>query len=190
MAEEKRLYVGFGANLGDPLATYRLAKSILQHKLGDIVAESKMYESRALTLDGTPSQTDYFNAVISFDTDIAPRQVLRILLETELVFKRKRDDSVRWAPRPIDLDILFYGDSILHEEGLTVPHPELQNRDFVLCPLLDIAEEFRHPITNDTMRMLEGSLDSRGCARLIIRSFDITTEQVDASVRISDESSV
>jgi 2-amino-4-hydroxy-6-hydroxymethyldihydropteridine diphosphokinase len=190
MSEVKRLYVGFGANLGDPLATYGLAKSILEQKLGDIVAESKMYESRALTLDGSPSQTNYFNAVIAFDTDIAAGRILQILLETELVFKRKREDSVRWAPRPIDLDILFYGDSVISEEGLTVPHPELQNRDFVLCPLLDIAAEFKHPVTNDTIRALESSLNSRGCIRLIIRSFEIAAEQVDASAGISDEFSV
>jgi 2-amino-4-hydroxy-6-hydroxymethyldihydropteridine diphosphokinase len=190
MSEVKRLYVGFGANLGDPLATYRRAKLILQQKLGDVVAESKMYESRALTLDGSPSQTNYFNAVIAFDTDLDPSRVLQILLETELVFKRKREVSVRWAPRPIDLDILFYGDSVISEEGLAVPHPELQNRDFVLCPLLDIEGDFRHPVTNDTIRALEGSLNSRGCVRLIIRSFKIAAEQADASVAISDESSV
>jgi deoxyguanosine kinase len=167
--ERKTVYIGFGANLGDPLDTYAKARVLLEAKLGPLCKESSMYESGALTLEGTESQTNYFNAVLAFSTDLRPQSILSVLLETEAYFKRTRNEAARWAPRPIDLDILFFGDDVVNEEGLTIPHPELHKRDFVLCPLLDIAPEFIHPTLGETVASLQSSLEARGCKRLIVR---------------------
>jgi 2-amino-4-hydroxy-6-hydroxymethyldihydropteridine diphosphokinase len=170
MKGNKRIvYVGFGANVGDPLDTYKRAKAVLETKLGPIWKESAMYESGALTLDGSESQNNYCNAVLAFQTELSAREVLTVLLETELVFKRDRSEVKRWAPRPIDLDVLFVGDEVVDEEGLSLPHPELHKRDFVLCPLLDIAPEFVHPVLGQSVQALESSLEERGYQRLILR---------------------
>lgn len=182
MSESKRVvYVGFGANVGDTLDTYQSAKVILESQLGPIWKESAMYESGALTLDGSESQNNYYNSVLAFQTELSPREVLAVLLETELVFKRDRTETKRWAPRPIDLDVLFAGDEIVDEEGLTVPHPELHKRDFVLCPLLDIAPELAHPILGETVRVLESSLEERGYQRLIFRRLVLANSAEPAS---------
>lgn len=168
-SNKRAVFVGFGANLGDPLHTYLRAKVLLESKIGPIWKESALYESGALTLDGAESQGNYHNAVVAFQTALSPREVLTILLETELLLNRDRSEAKRWAPRPIDLDLLFAGDEILNEEGLTLPHPELHKRDFVLCPLLDIAPDFIHPFLGQSVRDLESSLEGRGYQRLIVR---------------------
>ena len=116
------VYVGFGANIGNPLDTYSQAKVLLESKLGPLCKESSMYESGALTLEGTESQTNYFNAVLAFVTALSPQDLLSVLLETERQFKRTRNEAARWAPRPIDLDVLFVGDIVVQEDGLTIPH--------------------------------------------------------------------
>lgn len=180
MNQSKRVFVGFGANLGEPLETYVSAKALLQQQLGAIVSESSMYESRALTLDGSESQTNYFNSMMVFNTMLSARNILRILLDTEMVFQRKREESIKWAPRPIDLDIIFYGDSVILEADLVVPHPELHKRDFVLCPLLDVAESFIHPVIGETVKALENSLDARGYSRLIVRRFELNENHINS----------
>jgi 2-amino-4-hydroxy-6-hydroxymethyldihydropteridine diphosphokinase len=176
------VYVGFGANIGNPLDTYSQAKVLLQSKLGPLYKESFMYESGALTLEGTESQTNYFNAVLAFVTALSPHDLLSVLLETERQFKRTRNEAARWAPRPIDLDVLFVGDSVIQEDGLTIPHPELHKRDFVLRPLVDIAPDLIHPLLRETIVSLESSLEARGYKRLIIRRCAGLTDQTPASV--------
>lgn len=167
----RTVYVGFGANLGDPLETYARAIEVLELKLGPLQAESWMYESKALTLSGTESQSNYINSVLAFETMLSPREILVVLLETELIFKRDRKDAPKWAPRPIDLDVLFVDDLVIEEPGLTIPHPELHKRDFVLCPLVDIAPNLIHPHLNETVESLESSLEHRGFQRFIIGRF-------------------
>jgi 2-amino-4-hydroxy-6-hydroxymethyldihydropteridine diphosphokinase len=164
----KKVYVGFGANLGDPLATYASAKRLLEQRLGPILMESAVYESAALTIEGSESQLNYFNAALVFESLLEPQQILEVLLQTETVFKRSRSDALRWAPRPIDLDILFMEDTVVDQPGLTIPHPEAHNRDFVLCPLCDVAPDLIHPTYAKTIKELESSLSARGCKRLII----------------------
>lgn len=183
MNEKRRVvYVGFGANLGDPLDTYTRAVSILESTLGPVRKESLMYESGALTLEGTASQTNYFNAVITFTTELSPHEILSVLLETEALFKRRREEATRWAPRPIDLDILFIENVVLDDERLTIPHPELHKRDFVLRPLLDVAPDFIHPTLGETVSSLESSLEVRGCKRLIVRSLRVPGRAAPESV--------
>jgi len=176
--ESKKVYIGFGANLGDPLDTYAKAKVLLQSRLGPILKESWIYESTALTLSGSASQTNYVNAALLLETDRSPREILAELLAIELLFKRDRVGLERWAPRPIDLDILFIDDEVVKESRLTVPHPELHKRDFVLCPLLDIAPNLVHPELKETIASLESSLVARGYGRFIVRRFQCDSEML------------
>jgi 2-amino-4-hydroxy-6-hydroxymethyldihydropteridine diphosphokinase len=163
----RRAFIGFGANLGDTLATYATAKAILIERLGPIRGESLVYESAALTLDGAESQSNYINTALEFFTPLSPQEILAILLETELVFGRDRRLAERWAPRPIDLDLLFVGDLVLSDTGLSLPHPEIHKRDFVLAPLCDIAPDFIHPELGVSLVELERTLEGRGFERLI-----------------------
>jgi len=126
-------YIGIGSNIGNRLghltdAVRRLAT------LGSIVEGSPVYETAPV---GGPDQDHYLNAVVGLDTEIAPRDLLENLLEIERMAGRVRGE--RWGPRTLDLDILTYGGEIVDEPGLTVPHPEIRNRRFVLTPLADVA---------------------------------------------------
>lgn len=165
----RAVYIGFGANLGDRLDTYIRAKELLASKLGPIVKESSLYESAALTLDGTEPQSDYLNSVLVFDTSAQAQEILAILFEVEAFFKRKREEGVRWAPRPIDLDLLLLADEVINDPNLTVPHRELHKRDFVLSPLREVAPELLHPVLGVTVSELERSLEERGFERFVLR---------------------
>lgn len=169
---KRSAYIGFGGNVGDPLATYQKAQAILQESLGTVVGASPMYESKALTLDGAPAQSNYCNAVMVFSTERSPQEILQILLQTERALGRAREGVERWAPRIVDLDLLFV-DNLIEKEGpIVLPHPELHKRDFVLRPLCDVAPELVHPELGESVRDLEASLEARGYERFIERSYE------------------
>lgn len=130
------VYVGLGANLADPERQVRTALD----DLGGLpetalVASSPLYRTAPV---GPPDQPDYVNAVARLCTGLAPRALLGALQGIERAHGRERDGT-RWGPRPLDLDILLYGDLRLDEPGLCIPHPELGRRAFVLVPLADVA---------------------------------------------------
>ena len=126
-----RVAVGFGSNIGDRLAHLEAGLSALSVRWKPI-ARSSLYESAPV---GPVEQEPFLNAVAVFETNEAPAGVLVRLLDIERSRDRTRD--VRWGPRTLDLDLLLYGDQVVAEPGLTVPHPELTNRRFVLEPLLE-----------------------------------------------------
>ena len=119
-----------------------------------ITALSGFYDTEPV---GPVAQENFLNAVLRLETSLSPRKLLSELrrIETE-VFRRKRE--VAWGPRPLDLDILFYGDLVLEEEGLVIPHPRLHERRFVLQPLAEIAPEFIHPLLKKSVSDLLASL--------------------------------
>jgi 2-amino-4-hydroxy-6-hydroxymethyldihydropteridine diphosphokinase len=165
-------YIAFGANLGDPSITLaRAIPLLIEHQLGHLQACSSLYETRALTLDGTP-QPNYLNAVFAFETHLSPPAALDILLRVEKLLGRQRESEPRWAPRSIDLDLLFIGGHTHKDETLTLPHPELHKRDFVLVPMSEIAASFSHPLLGQTMHQLENTLESRGFSRFVIGKRD------------------
>lgn len=141
MRSTSRAYIGLGANLGDAPRTVRSAIAALD-RLADVsvVATSRLYRSKPV---GPPGQPDYMNAVVSLDTALAPLDLLASLQAVERDFGRER--GVRWGARTLDLDILLIGDAVIATERLTVPHPHLAKRAFVLWPLLDIAPDVRLP---------------------------------------------
>jgi 2-amino-4-hydroxy-6-hydroxymethyldihydropteridine diphosphokinase len=128
-----RAYVGLGSNLGDRQGHLRAAVDALTaHGLAPS-AVSSAYESDPVG----PPQPDYLNAVVEVRTDLSARDLLTTLKAIEGELGRAHRE--RWGPREIDLDLLLFGDEAVAEEGLTVPHPELTKRSFVLVPLLEIA---------------------------------------------------
>jgi len=129
-----RAFVGLGANLGDPRAAVEEAMAEIDRLPGTrIVASSSLYRSAPVDAGGP----DYVNAVVGLHTGIEPLPLLRSLLAIEQAHGRQR--SVRNAPRTLDLDLLLWGEVVMHTPELTLPHPRLHQRAFVLKPLAQIA---------------------------------------------------
>ena len=103
---------------------------------------------------GPAAQGPYLNGAALVRTHLSPRALLELLLAIERSFGRTRDPSVRWGPRTLDLDLLLYGDVAIDEAGLTIPHPSMADRDFVLRPLAAIAPDLIHPILGRSIRDL------------------------------------
>jgi len=132
--------VGVGANLGAREASIRGARTVLSAREGIEVTEvSEIYETEPLG----PPQPRYLNAAFRVETTVSPRELLHVLLRTERRLGRHRVPDERWGPRSIDLDVLWDQRGPHESPGLCVPHPELENRDFALAPLLDVAPELR-----------------------------------------------
>lgn len=132
-----RAFVGLGSNLGDPIATVHAAIDALSRVPGTRLSRvSRLYRSPAW---GHTDQADFVNAVALLDTGLAPRALLDGMLAIERAFGRERRE--RWGPRILDLDLLLYGDSIVVQPGLQVPHPHLHERAFALVPLLEVEPD-------------------------------------------------
>lgn len=172
--DDFKVFVAFGGNEGDPAEMLRRAINLLEIPLGPLRSISRIYETRALTVDGS-TQPNYLNAVLEFSSALAPAEILHSLLETERRLGRLRGDERRWAPRPIDLDLLFAGKRVESTSFLALPHPELHKRDFVLTPMCDIAPYFIHPVLKRTMAELEQTLSDRGFERFVLGSRPFST---------------
>ena len=134
-------YVGIGSNLDDPASRVRRAFG----QLGDLprtrlVAVSSLWRTPPV---GPVDQPPFVNAVAGLLTQLAPRALLAALLEAERVQGRRRE--IRWGPRTLDLDLLVHGQAMLEEPGLTLPHPEMTRRAFVLYPLVEVAPDLQVP---------------------------------------------
>lgn len=149
-----RAYIALGANIpshaGAPEATLAAAVGRLE-SLGRIVARSSLYSTAPV---GFANQPRFVNAVIALETDLSPRKLLEALLNLELHFGRNRSASPANGPRTLDLDLLFYGDLVLCETGLELPHPRIAERAFVLVPLNEIAPNLRDPRSQKTVAEL------------------------------------
>ena len=135
-AEEKVL-IGLGGNIGDPLASMRAALQALdKHPQNRVTKVSSVWRTPPW---GVNEQRDFLNACAAVSTTLEPRAFLELCLSIEQDLKRVRD--MRWGPRSIDIDILFFGDREISQPGLIVPHPRLADRAFVLVPLAEIAPQ-------------------------------------------------
>jgi 2-amino-4-hydroxy-6-hydroxymethyldihydropteridine diphosphokinase len=154
-------YLGLGSNLGNRLAFLRGGRDTLTNQPGiELIRTSGVYETEAV--GGPPDNPAFLNAVMQIQTSLEPDQLLAACLAAESEFGRTR--PARWAPRTLDIDILFYADQIVCAEHLTIPHPRLQERPFVLAPLLDIAPDLKHPLLEQTIAELAAAA---GVAELV-----------------------
>lgn len=161
MSLEVITYIGLGSNLGDPAhhvaeATDALA-GLAQTRL---VAASRCYRNPPM---GPQDQPDYVNAVVQLATRLSPHRLLEELQAIEAAHGRVRDTASRWGPRTLDLDILLYGDLVLEDAGLTIPHPGLHQRPFVVVPLLELAPD----VTVPGLGMLRAAAAGLDCAGLV-----------------------
>ena len=150
------VYIGIGSNMGDKAGNCRRAVAeIASDPKNHRVQLSPLYRTEPV---GKKDQDWFVNGVASFETSMLPGELLRFLLSVEARMGRIRGE--KWGPRIIDLDILFYGDRVVEEESLRIPHPRLQERKFVLVPLNDIAPDLVHPVLRKSISRLLSSLKS------------------------------
>jgi len=158
-----RAYVGLGSNLGDRAAYLLLGLSALSRlPKTHLLRLSPVYETAPVG----PPQPPYLNMVAELETELSPKGLLAEMLRVEKALGRERRE--RWGPRTLDLDLLLYGDLVLEEEGLSVPHPRLHERAFVLVPLLDLLPEGRHPLLGQSFAELLASLDVSSVRPLVL----------------------
>ena len=152
--KKNRAYIGIGSNLGDPVHNCDLAiRAMMTDRGNRVFRVSPFYRTEPV---GKKDQGWFVNAVAALETSRSPRDLLGFLQGIEREMGRERKE--KWGPRIIDLDILFYADWVVREEGLAIPHPRLQERRFVLAPLNDIAPELRHPVLNKSVAKILAEL--------------------------------
>jgi 2-amino-4-hydroxy-6-hydroxymethyldihydropteridine diphosphokinase len=139
-----RAYVALGSNLGNPVSTVEDAIDAMAALRGSLLkAISSLYRTAPV---GLKHQPDFINAVVALDTRLGPRELLDELFALEARFGRIREPgSVKNAPRTLDLDLLLHGDAVLDDPALTLPHPRMHERAFVLAPLAEIAPNLTFP---------------------------------------------
>ncbi|MDI6852821.1 MAG: 2-amino-4-hydroxy-6-hydroxymethyldihydropteridine diphosphokinase [Deltaproteobacteria bacterium] len=149
-------YIGLGANLGEPRRQVEEAiRRLDEAEEVEVLKASRLYLTPPL---GPPGQPWYVNAAVKVKTRLTPEELLRVLIGIERAMGRVRGE--RWGPRLIDLDLLLYNGEVIAGPELTVPHPEMHRRAFVLAPLAEISPEARHPVLNKTAAELWAELDA------------------------------
>ncbi len=151
-------YIALGSNLGDRADTLSSAVRHMSN-LGRVVAQSSLYETEPV---GYHHQPAFLNAVVALETQLEPLPLLRGLLAIERELGRDRSHGTLKGPRTLDLDLLSMGDWIVADEELSLPHPALAERRFVLAPLVEIAPHLRHPESKQTMAELLALLPDEG----------------------------
>lgn len=152
MSDRDLVYLALGTNLGDREENLKTVLTMLPPEV-KISAVSRLYETApAYVLD----QPNFFNIAVKGDTILSPADLLVYLKEIEVEAGRQR--SVRYGPRKIDLDIIFYDDLIVNMSHLQIPHPRMAERGFVLHPLAELAAEFVHPVLKQTVAELAAGL--------------------------------
>lgn len=138
-----RAFIGIGGNQGQAMRQLDLAVEALSELPNSrLIAESPRYRTAPV---GDPDQPEFTNSVVALETALEPLELLRQMQAIETRLGRRRDPARRWGPRAIDLDLLLYGDQVIHLPELTVPHPRMSARGFVLAPLSDLAPKIELP---------------------------------------------
>ncbi len=155
-----RVYVGVGSNLGDRWANLALAARHLRAATRVALSRaSRVFDSAPLG----PPQPRYLNAALELETSLTPTGLFALLQMIEAAAGRRRGPT-RWTARPLDLDLLLFGDEVIRRPGLVVPHPHMVSRRFVLAPLADLAAERIVPCTGKTVAQLLAALPAEDLA--------------------------
>ena len=144
-----KAYLLIGGNMGDRLVNLEMAKLAIQKEIGPILINSSIYETAAW---GNEDQPAFFNQALIIETNLIANDLMMTLLAVEKNMGRIRQQPL--GPRTIDLDIIFFNDQIIHTENVTIPHPHMQKRNFVLTPLNEIAPDYIHPILKRSIAQL------------------------------------
>ena len=144
-----KVYLSIGSNKGNRSALIKKAIDEIEKKIGIIISRSSIYQSKSWGFDSN----DFYNLCLLIDTDIMPKSLLINLKKIEKSMGREDIDG-SYSDRFIDIDILFYDNIITDSEDLKIPHPKIEIRKFVLVPMLEIADDYVHPILNKTIKEL------------------------------------
>jgi 2-amino-4-hydroxy-6-hydroxymethyldihydropteridine diphosphokinase len=162
MAQLPTVYICLGGNLGDTRATFQHARALLSEMVGTITGTSQLYLTAPLTIAGTDASLvpTYMNAAIRLTSSLTPQEILASCLLIEARLGRIRDPQNQFASRTLDLDIALIEQDILELPSLTIPHPRLHERDFMLQPIIDIDPHVIHPVLQASCSTLLARLDS------------------------------
>jgi 2-amino-4-hydroxy-6-hydroxymethyldihydropteridine diphosphokinase len=157
-----KVFLLIGGNMGDRLQNLHQAIDLLSAACGPVIQQSAVYETAAW---GKTDQAAFLNQALLLTTSLTPQELITTILSVEEKMGRLRMEKN--GPRVIDIDIIFYNDAVMHEPHLTIPHPQLQNRRFVLVPLAEIAPGYVHPVLHKTVtQLLEECEDTLGVEKL------------------------
>ena len=146
----KLVYIALGSNRGNKLHYIQSAVDTIFDSVGFVKKLSRVFKTPALGFEGD----DFYNACITVETHLSPKKLLKTLQQIEKSIGRSKKTSNGYESREIDLDIIFYESDIIQNKNLIIPHPEIQNRKFVLQPLLDILKDFEHPVSKKSIETL------------------------------------
>jgi 2-amino-4-hydroxy-6-hydroxymethyldihydropteridine diphosphokinase len=142
-------YLLIGSNMGDRQKVLQKARRRIEDACGPVLQQSAIYQTAPWGLE---AQNDFLNQVLRIETELDAHTLLREILAIEDGLGRQR--SILYGPRIIDIDILFFNEDVIREKSLVVPHPQIQNRRFVLVPFSEIAPELVHPVLQKTIAQL------------------------------------
>lgn len=152
------VYLCLGGNIGHRLEHINQALEHITHKIGNVLKKSRVYETEAW---GVAQQQPYLNMVVEVQTLLKPEELIVKLLQIEEILGRTRSNTQAYEARTIDIDILFYNQSVISTPELTIPHPRMHLRKFVLIPMQDVNSDYIHPLLNKKMiTLLQECTDS------------------------------
>lgn len=152
-----QVYIALGSNLGNKRRNLVTAAALLAERAGEVGAISSFYETEPW---GFESEYSFLNAALMLETTLAPLDLLRLTQEVECELGRTAKTDSVYHDRLIDIDLLLYGEEVINQPGLQIPHPLMHRRAFVMTPMAEIAPEVVHPVLGKTMKVLSDLLES------------------------------
>jgi len=159
-----KTYISLGSNRGNRTANLIRAMNLLSEWVGNVTKVSSLYETPPWKM---VDKTDFYNQVLLLETMLPSTELIDTVILVESMMGRQRASS-KYEPRIIDIDILFFNEEIINTEELTVPHPLIKERRFVLEPMIEIAPEFIHPVLKKTMVQLLGECEDKSELRKLV----------------------
>src|SRR5437773_2069206 len=176
--------LGLGSNQGDRVGNLVTARDELRRNPALCVKRVSSFHETA-PIGGPSGQDNYLNAAAVIETELAARELVDFLLEVEQKLGRERRE--RWGPRTIDLDLLLYGDSVIESLGVSVPHPRMHERPFVLAPAAEIAADWRHPLRNQSVDEMLAALPSANLDSVGMRVLISPSDMQQAAITLRRE---